>query len=96
MNGATDLLICLFSGWRTEQDKTQRTVTLVETARALFTGGSFSVQLCQKICIIIPYCWFILVGKRCLQMFDAILLFCMENLMCMDGMTVKHTAICNY
>lgn len=48
------LLVFLFSGWRIEQDKTQQTVTLVETARALFTGGSFSMQLHQIICIILP------------------------------------------
>lgn len=31
------------------------------------------MQLCQKICLILPYWWFILVDKRLLQMFDAML-----------------------
>lgn len=35
------LFIFLSAGSHTEQDKTQQIVTLVETAHALFTGGSF-------------------------------------------------------
>lgn len=37
---SSSLPLSLFSGSRTEQDKTQPIVTLVETAHALFTGGS--------------------------------------------------------
>lgn len=41
------LFISLFPGSHTEQDKTQQIVTLVETAHALFTGGSFSLPVCH-------------------------------------------------
>lgn len=47
--------ISLFTDSPTEQDKTQQTATLVETAHASFTGRPLSLPRCVKCCFLYEY-----------------------------------------